>query len=237
MPVCEHFYPDRVTLWDAMASRVARCLQRSVSEGERATLLVSGGSSPLPLFEALSVEELAWRQIDVGLVDERWVPETHPASNTARVRGHLLQNAARQARFQRTYVPDTAASERAATMNERAFWTGLVPAVSVLGMGSDFHTASIFPNAEHTARALADDAPAILHTFPTGTPDNPPFDRVTVTAPVLKRSRELMLLILGDEKRERYESAKNMDAANVVAAPIVSFMHTQDVRLEVYGAP
>lgn len=237
MAVCEHFFPDHDALIDALVSRIVRILERGVDENDKATLLVSGGSTPVPLFDALSQEDMPWRHVQCALVDERWVPEHHEASNTALVRKHLLRGKARHARFQRTYVDDTDVESRVATLNERGFWRDLAPTVCILGMGGDLHTASIFPGADHTVRALSDLAPAVMRTYPTGTPDNPPFDRVTLTMPVLKRATEVILLIKGDAKRERYEHAKTLSADDAPDAPIASLIHDRDVRLEVYGSP
>ena len=104
-------------------------------------------------------------------------------------------------------------------------------------MGGDLHTASIFPNADHTRAALAADAPTLLHTYPTGTPANPPFDRVTLSARVLASAGELVLLLRGDEKRERYEHAKSLALDEAPGAPIVALLADPDVRTEVYASP
>src|SRR5690606_40941738 len=60
-----------------------------------ATLVVSGGRSPVPFFEALAQQALPWAQVLVSLADERWVPVNHAGSNEALVRRHLLRGAAR----------------------------------------------------------------------------------------------------------------------------------------------
>ncbi len=237
MTVCEHFFDDHAALVDALTSRITRCLERGIMEGGRSTLLVSGGSTPVPLFQSLAASDIAWRHVSCALVDERWVPEDHEASNTALVREHLLCDNARHARFQRTYVADVDVDERVATMLERGFWRDLSPTVCIVGMGGDLHTASIFPNADHTAAALADDAPALLHTFPTGTPANPPLDRVTLSRRVLAQSTELVLLLRGAEKRERYEHAKTLTLDDAPGAPIVALLADPFVRVEVYASP
>ncbi len=120
---------------------------------------------------------------------------------------------------------------------QRGFWRDLAPTVAVVGMGGDLHTASIFPNADHTVAALADDAPSLMHTFPTGTPANPPLDRITLSMAALARSGELVLLLRGAEKRERYEHAKKLPADAALGAPIVALLANPDVRVEVYASP
>ncbi len=237
MAVCEHFFDSHDALLDTLCARITRCLERGIAENDRATLLLSGGSTPVPLFEALSKEDLAWRHVTSALVDERWVPEDDNASNAALVRKHLLQNNARYARFQRTYVDDMSVDERVAALLERGFWRDIAPTVTVLGMGGDLHTASIFPDADHTQAALADDAPSLLHTFPTGTPANPPLDRITLSMAALARSTELVLLLRGEQKRERYQYAKKLPANAATGAPIVALLANPEVRVEVYASP
>lgn len=237
MAVCEHFFPDHDALLDTLVSRIVRCLERGIAEHDKASLLLSGGSTPVPLFDALSGEEMAWRNVQCALVDERWVPETHEQSNTALVRAHLLRDRARHARFQRMYVDDKSVEERVEDLNGRSFWRDLTPTVAILGMGGDLHTASIFPGADHTAGALSPDAPTLMHTYPTGTPGNPPFDRITLTMPAIKRATEVILLIRGDAKRERYEHAKTLGEGDAEGAPIAALIADRDVRLEVYGSP
>jgi 6-phosphogluconolactonase len=237
MAVCEHFFGSHEELLDMLTARIERCLQRDIDENEKATLLVSGGSTPVPLFDALAATDLPWRQVSCALVDERWVPEDHTASNAALVRRHLLQGKARRARFERTFVPDIDVDERVAALNGRTFWQELRPTVAVIGMGGDLHMASIFPDADHTQAALAPDAPTLLHTYPTGTPSNPPFDRVTLSARVLASARELVLLLRGAEKIERYEYAKTLGLDDARGAPIVALLANPAVRVEVYASP
>lgn len=237
MAVCEHFFDSHDALLDTLTSRIERCLQRDIDERERATLLVSGGSTPIPLFDALAGADLPWRQVSCALVDERWVPEDHTASNAALVRNHLLQGKAARARFERTFLADVTVEERVAALNQRAFWRDLVPTVAIIGMGGDLHTASIFPGAAHTLAALAKDAPALLHTYPTGTPGNPPFDRVTLSARVLAGARELVLLLRGADKMERYEYARSLSIDDAPNAPIVALLADPAVRVEVYASP
>ena len=100
--------PDGVTLEsgedpqevaEALAADVARFLVQRLERADRASLVVSGGSTPLPFFRALSQVDLDWSRVDVLLADERWVPEGDPASNTTLVRENLLQNKAADANF------------------------------------------------------------------------------------------------------------------------------------------
>ena len=72
-PVTLHeFRNDDQWSW-AAAVAVAAALRRDLEERPRARLLVSGGSTPAPVFRALSQAPLEWDRVDIGLVDERWL--------------------------------------------------------------------------------------------------------------------------------------------------------------------
>ncbi|PWG74327.1 6-phosphogluconolactonase, partial [Enterococcus hirae] len=70
---CSGETPEAVAL--NLAEAVAEFLAARLREAPRASLVVSGGSTPLPFFKALSSKNLEWGRVDVLLADERWVDE------------------------------------------------------------------------------------------------------------------------------------------------------------------
>src|SRR5690606_28900262 len=83
----------------ALVSKIAATLTRAVDVHGRAGFAVSGGRSPIPIFEALSQTSLPWDAVHITLVDDRFVPVEHPDSNEKLVRTHLLHNKAVAAQF------------------------------------------------------------------------------------------------------------------------------------------
>ena len=77
-----------------LARHIARRLREAITLRGHAVLAVSGGKSPVAMFEQLRQQTVAWSHVSVLLVDERCVPHDHADSNTALVRTHLLQGAA-----------------------------------------------------------------------------------------------------------------------------------------------
>lgn len=197
----------------AIAAHVAGALRAAIAARGQASLAVSGGKSPIPLFEALRQQDLDWSKVTVVLVDERVVPHGHAASNTALVREHLLQGHAAAARFL-PFFGELPAQFNAqvldALVNDAAERVASLPwplDVAVLGMGEDAHTASLFPGAPGYARAIATDA-RLAWVVPEQAPVPAPHARLTFTLHALLASRELLLSIAGEAKLAVYRRAR-----------------------------
>ena len=92
-------FDNRGQLDAALALRIAERLREDLQAHGRASLAVSGGSTPKGLFAQLAAADLDWSQVAITLVDERWVPDDHADSNARLVREHLLVSRAAAARF------------------------------------------------------------------------------------------------------------------------------------------
>lgn len=103
--VIAHSSADAQRQAELMADSVAKALRYAVQTHGVASLVVSGGRSPVAFFESLSRRELDWAKIQISLADERWVSPTDPDSNEGLLRRHLLQNAANAARLIGLYQP------------------------------------------------------------------------------------------------------------------------------------
>lgn len=198
-------YPDRdmlmIDLANSLAGELNSCLQRH----DHASFAVPGGSTPAPMFDVLAEASLDWSRVRVMLTDERWVPEDHKRSNTGLLRRHLLQGRAAAAQ----YVPlraDTDTPEEAIDGLADAIRPEMPISVMLLGMGTDMHTASLFPGADRLAAALASNAPPLM-AMRGGGAEEP---RISLTAPVLRGAMSVHVLIAGAEKREAIEKAQRM---------------------------
>lgn len=218
----------------AIAAHIADALHAAIAARGQASLAVSGGKSPIPVFEALRVQDLDWSQVTVVLVDERVVPQDHADSNTALVRRHLLQGAAAAAHF----VPFF--GELPAQFNAEVLDALVADAesriaglpwpldVAVLGMGEDAHTASLFPGAAGYARAIATD-----QRLAWVVPDTAPHARLSFTLSALLAARELLLSIAGDTKLVVYRQAA---LSRDEALPISLVLHQDQAPLSVWIA-
>lgn len=216
-------YPDRelmmMDLADLMASELASALRHQ----DRATLAVPGGTTPGPVFDALSGVKLDWGRVDVMLTDERWVPESSDRSNTRLLRERLLTGHAAAARLLPLYSPAERPEDVLDALSA-PIEAALPISVLLLGMGADMHTASLFPGADRLAEAMEDDAPVLMAMRAPGAEE----PRITLTAPVLKGALSSHLLMTGIEKRRAVERAAKLN--DPVLAPVSAMLGTTTVH-------
>lgn len=215
----------------ALADRVGDLLRGALGSRGRASLLVSGGRSPVAFMEALSEQTLDWAKVSVSLVDERWVPAEHSDSNAGLVRSALLRGPAATAEFVSLYGGEATPEDGVSSCIERLSQIARPFDVVVLGMGEDGHTASLFPESGELEGLLALDA------APVGAvrPPHAPHARMSLSLPGLLESRVLFILISGPRKREVIERA--CVQADPLAKPIAAVLMQFRTPVEVfYGA-
>lgn len=205
---------------EQLADRVAGQLITALETADRASLAVSGGSTPKPFFEALRTRALPWARVDITLADERWVPESDPASNARLVRESLLQGRAAEAHFVPLWhdAPSIVAGQ---VRCEQALAGMHWPLdVLVLGMGNDGHTASLFPDARELPLAMA---PDIAGRTVIMRPPSQAQERLSLTYEVLRAARFTALHIKGDDKLVTLEQALS-DLDDTAGMPIRGFL-------------
>lgn len=232
LPVSLHeFRNDDQWSW-AAAVAIAAALRRDLMSQPRARLLLSGGSTPAPVFRALSQAPLEWERVDVALVDERWLRPDDPDSNARLVHDNLLRGHAAGARFEPLTRPGRSIEEAVADANLHA----RQPAgIAVLGMGDDGHTASLFPRMIGLADALAS-RNAYVAVDATGCPGAGAWHRrISLTPAGLAPTHTRLLLLRGAAKRARFEEALAGD--NLQEMPVRMAFLTPGAALQVYWAP
>src|SRR5579863_3235635 len=197
-------YTDIETLSRELATLIAGSLTAAIGARGLASLVVSGGRSPVRLFEILRSQPLDWSRVCVALADERWVAPEDTSSNEHLVRSVLLQDRAASARFHGLKngapTPDLGAVSAWETFARvpRPF-----DAV-ILGMGDDGHTASLFPGSPNLPSALNPAAAAgcVGMRAPT-----PPQARLSLNLTALLDSRRIVALITGEAKWRTFAAA------------------------------
>ena len=210
-----------IEVLDSKSAAIARSrvlilerLHDALKQRDRFTIALAGGSTPKPLYEALSQESLPWSKIHIFWGDERYVPATDKDSN---------QLMARQAWLDKVDIPpsnihpmNTTAdnpqidAERHEAELHSFFNTrsGQFPSFDLilLGMGDDGHTASLFPHTE--ALTVRD------RLVTVGNKDGQP--RITFTVPLINQARCVMFVVAGENKRPALKEifAEQSDDAN-----------------------
>ncbi|MDB5367770.1 MAG: 6-phosphogluconolactonase, eukaryotic type [Rhodospirillales bacterium] len=188
-------FADATASADWLADSVAKRLALAIKTRNRAGLVVSGGRTPALFFDRLSQRAVEWKLVTVTLADERCVPADHADSNQRFVRERLLVGPAAVARF----VP---LGDEIAGLPRP--WD-----VTVLGMGEDGHTASLFPGGDTLPQALspATAGPVVALKAPGAKQK-----RLTMTLPELINTHALFVQISGDTKKRVLEEARRADA-------------------------
>ncbi|MBU3023061.1 6-phosphogluconolactonase [Aestuariibacter sp. A3R04] len=213
-------------LTDAFANKLVALLQEGITKRGRASLVVSGGRTPLALFKQLSHATLDWSNVDITLADERWVDESHEASNTALVKQNLIQNKASNAHFVSLKTDDHDANDGIAEAESRLSSFSQPFDALILGMGEDGHTASLFPCSEQVADGLNMSSGKVCIAVQ---PTTAPHQRISLTLPALLNSRNIFIHLTGEKKRAVLEDA--LKNATEIEKPITAVVNRADVTL------
>ena len=188
MKLIVHESPEETSA--AIASRIAEAANDA---GDRLSLGLSGGSTPIPAYQILSGVDLDWEKIDLWVSDERWVPHDLERSND-RMAAEVLAGPVGTWIYRPPWEEGMEPDEAAARYDEmiRNLHTGRRPDIIHLGVGEDGHTASLFPNTP----ALEEWSRWIVANW---VPAQSEF-RITATFPLLWSARLVLVQAQGEGK-------------------------------------
>lgn len=230
MSITETRCSDAMELTQTLADRVESELLNAINSRGSASLVVSGGNTPKPLFKELSRRELPWHKVVITLADERWVDVESKHSNEAMLRDSLLKGYAGRAAFVPLKNNAATALEGRQECEQMVTQISLPFDLVILGMGDDGHTASLFPGV--SGAALDVSTPALCQSV---VPPVAPYERMTLTARALLSSRNIFLHIVGDNKWQVYTEALSAD--NLDEMPVRVVLHQNEVPVGVYWSP
>ncbi|WP_445379732.1 6-phosphogluconolactonase [Pseudomonas syringae] len=223
-----HDFDTAQQLADALAETVAERLKQAISKNGLATLVVSGGRSPVAFFQRLAAQPLEWSKVVISLADERFVPTEHADSNAGLLHRHLLQGPVAKAKFLGLYSVASSVEEAAQAADQAL--AELPPIdVLILGMGDDGHTASLFPNSPNLSEAL--DLQGERRCLPMLAP-SVPHQRLTLTRRLLASARSPVLSVSGQAKLDTLRAALAGD--DLAEMPVRAFLNPS---LEIYWCP
>jgi 6-phosphogluconolactonase len=186
---------------DAAAGAIAAAVAAGVEARGAASLVLTGGRTPGPIYDRLARTALPWGRVRVTLSDERCVEPTSSASNERLLRERLLVGPAAAARLVR--LDDLQQMPRPFDL-------------VLLGMGEDGHVASLFPGSPALAEGLSGAGPVVA--VPAGRPA-PAEDRLSLTLPTLLDAREVLIFVTGEAKRAVLDRASGLPVGAVLQGP------------------
>ena len=166
---------------------IYEALKNNIDNNGSVSFVISGGSSPVKIFNDLSKSDLDWSKVSVTLVDDRVVSSEHSDSNEKLLKENLFINNASAAKF----ISLKSDSEEVMNIN-RPF------DIMLLGMGEDGHFASLFPELVDNSNYFDLSAnPEIIFTEPMG---NPCHKRVSMNLSMIMQSKKIILLVSSSAK-------------------------------------
>jgi len=226
-------FSTREQLDNALAEQVSSILQSAIVSTGKASIAVSGGSTPKGFFKVLSKKELDWAKVIITLADERWVDINNDNSNTRLVHEYLLQNKASAAKFFHLKQDGKLCEQTLADLNVSANINDiLLPLdVLILGMGEDGHTASLFPCSTQINQGLNSTNPnALMKVVPT----TAAHQRITFSFASLSQSKNVFLHICGQNKKQVLEQA--LCSHDTLDMPIRAFLQHEIINTHIYWA-
>ncbi len=195
----------------AAADLIASEIVASVAARGRARIALAGGSTPKPAYQALAASphqrEVPWAKVEIFFGDERCVPADDESSNFRMAQSALLDHVDVEPgnihRIRGELDPAEAASDYAEVVGDEPL------NIVLLGLGTDGHTASLFPATTHNGdeRALATISPL------------EPKNRVSLGLGAINAARLVIFLVSGEGKAEKLEAVRAQIAAGEPVLP------------------
>ena len=225
-----HEFDSRSDAAIAAGKRIVNALHRRLATHDSAAVVVSGGTTPAPVYGYMAHKDLEWHRVHVLLSDERWVPADHPDSNEKMLRDSLERSRASYSKIVSFFDASSSIDERCAELDEEIKGLPLPFTNVLLGMGTDGHFASLFPDAPNLQAAV--DLKSTSSFFPVDTA-NSPHKRVSMTLRALLNTDEILLLISGEEKRALLEQATDPGSE----LPVAHLLRQKLTPVDVFWAP
>lgn len=192
---------DLPSLIARAAERIGQAAESSISERDRFSIVLSGGSTPKALYEFLAEDpwrtRIEWEKTHLFWSDERWLPSSSPENNYRMTRDALISKIPIPIANVHPILTDSGTPEESAQAYEdeiRRFFGGASPEFDfvLLGVGTNGHTASLFPYRptlhENSRLVIADYVEEVrMH-------------RITLTAAAINTARSVAFLVTGSDK-------------------------------------
>ena len=189
-------FENKKNLESTLLLKISTCISDAIKKYGDARFLLSGGSTPMNLYSLLSEETIEWEKVKIGLVDERFVPKENLFNNETQIKNNLLKNSAKFAtifgmvyNYENEILNLKMVNQQYKIFFERIDFT-------ILGMGEDGHTASLFPGDKESEELMNT---SNIGIFSTKSPSFP-YNRITCSKELIAKSNYIALFINGETK-------------------------------------
>ena len=216
-------FENKKNLESTLLLKISTCISDAIKKYGDARFLLSGGSTPMNLYSLLSEETIEWEKVKIGLVDERFVPKENLFNNETQIKNNLLKNSAKFAtifgmvyNYENEILNLKMVNQQYKTFFERIDFT-------ILGMGEDGHTASLFPGDKESEELMNT---SNIGIFSTKSPSFP-YNRITCSKELIANSNYIALFINGETK---FNVLKNSKETQVP----ISYFVKNSKNMEIY---
>jgi 6-phosphogluconolactonase len=198
-------YDDADEMAAAVAGDIQFIIESAIDARGSAVIALAGGNTPLPAYKLLAEAKLDWKKVTIIPGDERIVPLGDPLSNVTALAKIFLPKGARV----KPIVPEATKDYKAAGRSADALMQDLHWPLDfcLLGVGTDGHTASIFPGPDYEEAVAGPKERRALGVMPDPLPPEAPVARVTLSREAIVTARAVMIAVTGQAKRDIIEKA------------------------------
>lgn len=188
-------YKSDLELENELSLSLTKKINLSIKKTGQASFALSGGKTPLSLYEKLSSKDIDWKKINLYLVDERLVDLNSSKSNQFNILNALSKKTSDFKEFRSFEYKRDAQGKIKLDNKEKKYDFPLN--FILLGMGNDGHFGSIYPNLKNTKFLL--DSNNKFYISHTRTNEEIP-DRFTMTYKTISQSEMIIIYIKGRDK-------------------------------------
>jgi 6-phosphogluconolactonase len=226
-------YDDAAEMADAVAGDIQFIIESAIDARGAAVVALSGGKTPVPVYQKLAAAKLDWKRVTIIPTDERVVPLGDPLSNVTMIGKTFIPKGARVIPIVPQATDDYKAAGRSAdALMQDLHWP---LDLCLLGVGGDGHTASIFPGADYDEALNGPRERRALGVMPDPLPPEAPVARVTLSRQGVVTARALMIAVTGGAKRKVIEDAIAERAGSPY--PIGRVLADAELPVDIHWAP
>jgi 6-phosphogluconolactonase len=226
-------YDDAAEMAAAVAGDIGFVIESAIDARGGCVIALSGGKTPLPIYEKLAATKLDWKRVTIIPTDERIVPLGDPLSNITAIGKTFLPRGARVIPIVSEAAKDYRAAGKAADARLGDLHWPLD--LCLLGVGADGHTASIFPGPDLEEAIAGPRERRALGVMPDPLPPEAPVARITLSRAAIVSAKALLIAVTGDAKRKVIEAAIKQGPSS--AYPIGRVLADAELPVDIHWSP